>query len=75
MLQKLRELCEYTQHQVATAININRKTYSNYESGISEMGIETVKKLAKLYGIPSSLILGEPDLIIQFMEEIENDKL
>lgn len=73
MIQKLREYSECTQQQVATAINVNRKTYSNYESGVSDIGIEKIKKLAQLYGIPSSIILGEPDLMSEFMKEIAND--
>lgn len=73
MIQMLREHSGRTQQQIANAININRKTYSNYEAGISDMSVETIKKLANLYGVPSSVILGETDLMKNFTEVIKND--
>lgn len=74
MIQELRKYNGYTQQQVADAVNISRKTYVNYEAGIAEIKVETIKKLAVLYGIPSSVILGESYLMETFMEEITNDK-
>ena len=40
-----------TQQQVADALNINRTTYTYYETGKTEPSIDTLHKLIKIFGI------------------------
>ena len=49
-LKNLRETNGYTQEQVSNFLNINRSTYSNYESGEREAPIQILEKIADLYG-------------------------
>lgn len=73
ILFELRIHAEMTQEQVAQTLNIERKTYGNYEAGTAEIKIESIKKLAHFYGVPASIILGEPNNMTNFMEVLKND--
>ena len=50
-LKRFRKEHRMTQEAVAKRIGINPKTYANYESGVAEPSIETLRKLAVLYRI------------------------
>ena len=50
-LRQFRELCDYSQQQVADCLNIDRSTYSYYESGRTEPSIDNLKKLAAIFGV------------------------
>lgn len=39
-----RKMCGFTQQQVADMLNLNRTTYTKYETGVSEPSIEIMKK-------------------------------
>lgn len=58
-LRSLRLSCGYTQENVADALGIARPTYSYYELGMTTPDIETVRKLAKIYGVPF-MYLADP---------------
>ena len=44
-LKQHRELCRLTQQQVADILNINRTTYTKYETGVSEPSHEVLRKI------------------------------
>lgn len=50
-LRDLRKACGYTQGAVAAALGIARPTYSYYENGKTNPDIETLTKLAKMFGV------------------------
>lgn len=50
-LRYLREKNGYTQRKVADFLNIDRSTYSYYETGKTRPDIETLKKLANLFHV------------------------
>lgn len=50
-LVSLRRSHGMTQQNVADYLNINRTTYTKYETGVTEPGIETLLLIAKLYGV------------------------
>lgn len=61
-LKRLRNYNEFTQQQVADALNIDRSTYAYYETGKTEPNMETTIKLAKLFKVSiSELLTGESD--------------
>lgn len=47
----------YSQKQVAELLDISTTTYSGYERGSSEPDIETLVRLAYLYGVSTDLLL------------------
>ena len=47
-----------TQEELAKRLGINHKTYANYEGGVAEPSIETLKKLAALYHITLDELLS-----------------
>ncbi len=65
-LKKLRENNGYTQQQVANALNIERSTYTYYETGKTTPDINTIIKLAKIFNISYTEMLEN--------EEKENRK-
>lgn len=58
-LKKFREAANYTQEQVATALNITRSAYSNYESGIREVPYEVLEKVSDLFGCDMYVLFEE----------------
>lgn len=58
-LIKFRNLCGFTQQQIADILNLNRTTYTKYETGVSEPSIEILKKIAAIYGVDANAILGD----------------
>ncbi len=50
-LKKLRENCGYTQQQVADALNLERSTYTYYETGKTTPDINTIIKLSKIFNV------------------------
>lgn len=63
VIAELRDHSYCTQSEIANRLGINRRTYANYEAGIYDMKVETIKKIAQLYKIPSSIILGEQTIL------------
>lgn len=57
-LKTYREKMELTQKQIAEVLNIDRSTYSYYETGKSIPPVETLKKLAKIFNITIDTLLG-----------------
>ena len=50
-LRHYRESCALSQQQVANALNIDRSTYTKYETGKSDPNINTLVKIAKIFNI------------------------
>lgn len=50
-LKALRKAHGYTQDYVASALELSRQTYANYETGLRNPRPDTLFKLAGLYGI------------------------
>ncbi len=48
-LKELRALIKLSQRDVASALNMSTSTYGNYEQGISEPDIATIKALADFF--------------------------
>ena len=49
-LKQLRQISGMTQAAVADAISVTRQTVSSYESGRTQPDLETLKRLAEVYG-------------------------
>lgn len=56
-LKKVRKLNGYTQQEISDLLGVHRSTYAYYECGKTEPSIDTLKKLANIYGIELSEIL------------------
>ncbi|WP_159459751.1 helix-turn-helix transcriptional regulator [Scatolibacter rhodanostii] len=59
MLRKLRLKAGYTQQNLADALNINRSTYTYYETGKTTPDIHTLKSLAQILDVPVHSLLEE----------------
>ncbi|MGN1341684.1 MAG: helix-turn-helix domain-containing protein [Bacilli bacterium] len=57
-IKHLREEFEYTQDYVAKYLGCNRSTYANWETGNIIIPLDVASKLAILYSVPLSFILG-----------------
>lgn len=60
-LKELRTENNYTQTYVAKFLNIKQNTYSQYESGLREISLDSLAKLAELYNTSVDFILGLTD--------------
>lgn len=57
-LRSLREKCGFTQEQVAKTLNIDRSSYTYYETGKTEPSIASLIKLSNLFKVPIEDLLG-----------------
>ena len=58
-LRDLREKCGYTQQQIANALNIDRSTYSYYETGKTSPDIPSLIVLANVFSVSIEELLGQ----------------
>ena len=56
-LRQHREACALSQKQVADALNIERSTYTKYETGAAEPNLNTLVKLAAIYNVSPTELL------------------
>ncbi|MCD8026679.1 MAG: helix-turn-helix domain-containing protein [Clostridiales bacterium] len=71
-LKKYRNACDLTQQQVADLLNINRTTYTKYETGVSEPSQDLLRKIVALFGTDFNAILGDEDT---FEEDVYDSRL
>ena len=50
-LRVLRVRFDYSQAEVSSYLNISQPAYQKYESGLTEVSMEALEKLAQLYGV------------------------
>jgi transcriptional regulator with XRE-family HTH domain len=60
-LKKLRNQKHMTQSEVAKLLNVNRTTYTKYETGVSEMGYVILFAVAKLFETDYNSIFEKVD--------------
>lgn len=60
-LKEIRKSHGLTQQNVADAIGWDRTTYTYYETGTNCPSLSTIEKLAKLYKVSVSYLIGETD--------------
>lgn len=73
-LKELRKNKNLTQQELADLINVNRVTYRNYETGLSEPKFRTLLDLSKIFNVTSDYLLGitdENDLEANHNKQIE----
>ena len=61
-LRHLRKYQELSQAEIAKKINVLQSTYSNYEQGIREPDIATIKKLANIFDVSIDYLLENDNL-------------
>ena len=50
-LQLLRKLKGFTQEEVASKLNMERRSYANLENNTTKVDVSRMKQIAKIYGI------------------------
>lgn len=58
-LQFFRRKAGFTQEQVAQALNINRSTYTKYETGVTEPNVASLREIAALFGVDLNTLMNE----------------
>lgn len=81
-LKLLRKENNYNQKHVAKYLNLAISSYSGYENGVYEPGIDSLIKLANLYNVTTDYLLGHidsklsPDELLLISElELTNEEL
>lgn len=57
-LKQLRQETAQSQQYVANAVGITRSAYANYEQGLREPDLATLKKLCIYFGVSADYLLG-----------------
>lgn len=60
-IRDLREDNDFSQQKIADYLHLNRNVYWRYESGVREIPVWAVIKLAKLYHVTTDYLLGLTD--------------
>ena len=66
VLKLAREFNGMSQLQVAQALGVAKSSISEFESGKRALSLQTIRRYARVFGIPASSLL-------MFMEEIEGE--
>lgn len=61
-LKQLRKEKGVTQKQIATYLGIKQNSYSQYENGDRELGLETISKIAKYYKVAVQDFFISPEI-------------
>lgn len=61
-LKKIRLACGLTQTDIAQALDIDRTTYTYYETGKHEPSLSRAQDLAKLFNTDLATLIGENDI-------------
>jgi transcriptional regulator with XRE-family HTH domain len=66
-IRLIRELRNYDQRYVASALHVGRSTLSTWENGVTEVRIETLIKLAEVLGLENyrQIIDFDPDALFK----------
>ena len=76
-LKELRKEKNILQKDVAKELNIKNTTYSNWEVGVSEPDIQSLKKLADFFGVSIDYLVGreeEDGVVIVSGNELSKDE-
>lgn len=60
-LKELRSACGISQKEIAQKLGITRSTYANYEQGIREPDLETLKNICILFDCTSDYLIGKDE--------------
>ncbi|MDU7338238.1 MAG: helix-turn-helix domain-containing protein [Clostridium sp.] len=74
-LRIFREKCGYTQQHLANVLNIDRSTYSYYESGKTTPDISSLILLSQVFCISLPELLGQEDLSLMLNDSSSWGKL
>lgn len=58
VLKSLRKEKKQTQTEVAKALNISQRAYSNYENGEREPSVDTLISMAEYFNVPLDILVG-----------------
>ena len=72
-LSYFRKLAGFTQQNVADALNLNRTTYTKYETGASEPSIEILKKIADFLSIDVASRLEDESKTSVVLSDVAGD--
>ncbi len=74
-LTKFRRECGLTQQQVADILNVNRTTYTKYETGVSEPSHALLGIICKIFGVDYNAVLGDYDSPVGVLHDSNEDRL
>ena len=57
-LKRLRYQCGFTQKQIADLLNVDRSTYTYYETGRTRPDVDMIVKIANVYKVSCDDLLG-----------------
>ena len=57
-LKKYRELAGMTQYQMAAKLHLGETTYGNYERGVREPDIDTLKRICDYFHVSMDVMVG-----------------
>ena len=60
-LRQLRLEAGYTLKVVAAGIGVPLSTYSNYEQGIREPSVDTIKRICDFYDVSADYLIGREE--------------
>ena len=70
-LKETRIKCKMTQKQVADKIGCSAIVYSRYENGVRQPSIETILRLADIFGVTVDYLLGRQNVEDPTLSEYE----
>lgn len=74
-LRLLRVQADFSQQNVADILNINRSTYTYYETGKTTPDVRTLYKISKIFGVPIEIFFPDEEKASFFEDPVwSNEK-
>ena len=71
-LKRYRTACGFTQESVADLLNLNRTTYTKYETGASEPSYDIFLKMCNVFGVEPNDLLSDDYDSVKFADILQN---
>lgn len=68
LLRETRKRAGYSQREVASILNMNRSTYTYYETGKTVPDPMTLNRIAKIFGVPLETFFMEDESVLTLMD-------
>ncbi len=65
-LRRLRVQSDFSQQNIADILNVNRSTYTYYETGKTTPDVRTLYKISKIFDVPIEIFFPEEDTVPVF---------
>ena len=74
-LKRLRQSMHLSQEQLARLLRVDRSTISSYESSVRQPPLDTLSRIADVFGVSTDYLLGRTNHMPDHIFDLEEDDI